>query len=106
MTRTDTILRLLADGPLRMDELLEITGWTPRQCRKTLGYLTEAGRITPAGQKGAYAIPAIRNACAPGLDGQHAGGEGARMAPSQATAPRSAGAMGRHAATAHGGNAQ
>ena len=53
-----------------MGELLEITGWTKRQLHKTMGCMTEDGRVIPAGQKGRYALNRSET---PDLDGQHAG---------------------------------
>lgn len=102
MTRTDTILRLLTDGPLGMVELLEITGWTKRQLHKTMGCMTEDGRVIPAGQKGRYALNRSET---PDLDGQHAGGEGSRMAPSQGNGEDLPGTVGGHAEAADRGHA-
>lgn len=102
MTRTATILRLLADGPLRPSEVRSITGWTPRQCRKTMGCLTEDGRVMPAGQKGRYAL---NRSDAPGLDGEHAGGQGSRMAQGQGNGADLPGTVGGHAQAVDGGHA-
>lgn len=45
MTRTHALKRLLEHGELTRAEILEITGWTEKQVRYTLSYLSELGAI-------------------------------------------------------------
>jgi DNA-binding IclR family transcriptional regulator len=45
MTRVCALLGLLEHGPLSTKEVIEITGWPAVKARKTIGYLSELGRI-------------------------------------------------------------
>lgn len=49
MTRTYAAKRLLEHGALNFKEFIEITGWTERQCRKTIERLLGKGIIKQAG---------------------------------------------------------
>jgi len=51
MPRTYAAKRLLEHGPLSMAQFKEITGWKPRQARRTLQSLVDTGvahRMNPA----------------------------------------------------------
>ncbi len=59
MTRTYAAKRLFEHGPLTFTQFVEETGWTPRQCTKTLEMLMKAGLICftePLGSKRIYAL--------------------------------------------------
>lgn len=45
MTRTYAALKLLEHGPLTFRQFAEITGWPIPDCRRTLSWLAETGRI-------------------------------------------------------------
>jgi transcription initiation factor IIE alpha subunit len=51
MTRTYALTKLLEHGELTRKELREITGWTEKQLRSAINYLTETGKIVNAGRK-------------------------------------------------------
>lgn len=57
MTRTHAARCLLALGPLSFRQFHEITGWTRRQCDKTLWHLIETGHVVR--DAGLYAIDLI-----------------------------------------------
>ena len=45
MTRSYAMLELLNHGALTRQELIEITGWTPKQVKNTLSHLLDKGQI-------------------------------------------------------------
>jgi predicted transcriptional regulator len=45
MTRTHALKKLLEHGPLTRREIIEITGWNPKQVHYTLAYLSNFGFI-------------------------------------------------------------
>jgi DNA-binding MarR family transcriptional regulator len=51
MTRSYALLRLLEHGPLSTREIEEITGWTKRQVQKTIGHVSQNGRINRKGKE-------------------------------------------------------
>ena len=55
MTRTHVAKKLLEHGPLTFCEFVTITGWTVRQCRKTLGHMQSLGQINSEG-RGVYSV--------------------------------------------------
>jgi hypothetical protein len=55
MTRVYCARRLLAIEPISFTEFVDVTGWTVRQCRKTLAYLHELGELKSEG-RGVYSI--------------------------------------------------
>jgi hypothetical protein len=50
MTRSYALLKLLEHGPLSTREIEEITGWTKRQVQKTIGHVSQDGRIERKGK--------------------------------------------------------
>jgi transcription initiation factor IIE alpha subunit len=45
MTRSYAMLELLNHGALTRQELIEITGWTPKQVKNILSHLLDRGQI-------------------------------------------------------------
>ncbi len=51
MTRTYALTKLLEHGELTRKEMREITGWTEKQLKSAINYLTDSGKIESVNRK-------------------------------------------------------
>ena len=80
MPRTYAAKRLLEHGPLSMAQFKEITGWKPRQARRAMQNLVDAGvvhkwsppRLRHATSLYALASPSIADGCTNTTQQKHA----------------------------------
>ncbi len=51
MTKTYALAKLLEHGELTRKEMREITGWTEKQLKSAINYLTDSGKIESVNRK-------------------------------------------------------